>query len=176
MPRVSIPRPVPLLVALFVAGAALSAFAGCGTISFDIEESIPATELPGDPTAVDVQVSTDPTPLMLDIDAETERQRTGPASSARLKSLTFTIRKPAGGTFYFAREVKIFMVSAGLREVEIANLSPIPDTPTINLKPVPGVELLPYARAGARIRASATGNLPREDTTYDGRVVINVKI
>lgn len=163
---------------VLVGAASLGGGAGCGIISFDVSEAIPLTMLPADPTGGGLmgEVTTAPTPLTLDIDAETQRQRTGPASSARLKSLTFTIKKPANGTFYFAQEVTIFMVADGLKEVEIARLSPIPATNTISLKPTPNVELLPYSRTGAKIKATAKGVFPKEDTEYDGWVVINVKI
>jgi len=164
------------LVGALVSGA-LGSGAGCGAISFDHGEPIPLTMLPGDPTGMlGGEVTTPPEPLTLDIDAETQKQGTGPASSARLKSLTFTIKRPVNGTFYFATEVKIYMVSAGLKEVEIARLAPIPNTNTISLKPTPNVELLPYARAGAQIKAKAVGVFPKEDTEYDGWVVINIKI
>src|SRR5262245_23278423 len=139
-----------LRFALLAATAATAV--GCGAISFDISQDIPATTITGDPNSMPL-VGNAAAPLTLDILAETQQRHTGPASSAHLKDLTFTITVPQGGTFYFARGVSIFLVPINpmsrLPSVEIANLAPIPNTNTIHVTPVPGVDMLPYANEGS---------------------------
>jgi hypothetical protein len=162
-------------LALFVVLTPLAA-GGCGVIGFDISQDIPSYMIFG--TQMQMVAAVDePTPLMIDIDAEAEKQG-GLASSAWLKELTFTVTSPSNGTFYFVSGVVITIVapSAGLKEIKIAELQPVPNQRTISIKPIPGVELLPYARAGAVIHAQAIGFFPKEDTTYVGKVVIHVNI
>jgi hypothetical protein len=154
--------------------------AGCGIISFDVSQGIPDTMIIGDPNAPAL-IGTSEAPLSLDIQAETDQRHTGPASAAYLKDLSFSIKTPASGTFYFASAVSIILVpknpASTLKTVEIANLSPVPhDQSTIHLIPVPGVNMLPYSQEGAFIKATALGTWPREDTVYNGWVVVQVKI
>src|SRR5262249_51477559 len=109
-----------------------------------------------------------------------QQRHTGPASSAHLKELTFTVTQPAGGTFYFVKQVQIILVpknaNSALPTVKIAELNPVPNTNVIRFDPVPGVDMLPYSNEGADITATATGFFPMEDTTYVGHVVVEVKI
>jgi hypothetical protein len=165
----------PLLLALAAVGVV-----GCGNISFDVEQDIPATVLPGDPNQMPIVGDTPPQPLTLDIKAETDQRHTGPASAAYLKELTFTITRPANGTFYFAVQVQIYLQpknpASNLPKVLIAKLEPIPDTNTIRLVPVPGVNMLPYSDEGSDITASAAGYNPMVDTEYVGHVVVEVRI
>jgi hypothetical protein len=168
-----------LLSSMTVLGAVLGA-AGCGNISFDVSQSIPDTTITGDPTAPAL-VGTSNSDLMLNIQAEVQQQHSGPASAAYLKDLSFTISVPTNGTFYFASAVTILLVpknpASNLPTVTIATLSPIPhDQNTIHVIPVPGVNMLPYSNEGATIQATAVGSWPREDTTYSGYVVVQVKI
>jgi hypothetical protein len=164
------------LVALLSAVGAV----GCGNISFDVSQDIPPTFIMGDPTSTVFAGDTMPQPLTLDIMAETNMRHTGPASSAFLKELTFTITQPSGGTFYFATAVQIFLVpqnpNSALPTIEIAHLNPVPNETTIHLVPDPGVNMLPYSNEGANITAAATGYFPTEDTTYVGHVVVEVRI
>jgi hypothetical protein len=154
--------------------------AGCGIISFDIDQDIPPSIIYGDPNATAIiDAGGTPQPLMLDIQAETQSRHTGPASSAHLKSLSFTITDPADGTFYFASEVRIFLIphmGSSLSTIEIANLKPVPATTHIDMVPIPGIDILPYANEGADITATATGFFPPVDTTYVGHVTVTVKI
>jgi hypothetical protein len=163
--------------------AALSS-AGCGIISFDIDQDIPPSIIYGDPnnTAILAAGGT-PQPLVLDIQAETQARHTGPASSAHLKSLSFTITDPSmppDNTFKFATEVHIYLIpqnpSSSLSTIEIANLKPVPPNTRIDMIPIPGVDILPYANEGADITASASGYFPSVDTTYVGHVTVTVKI
>jgi hypothetical protein len=163
-----------LLMALWTVSAI-----GCGSISFDVSQTIPDTFIQGDPTSMPL-IGTNQAPLMLDIQAETSQRHTGPASSAYLKDLWFRIKIPVNGTFYFASSVQILLVPKNpmsrLPTKKIAELTPIPSDNLIHLKPVPGVDMLPYANEGADISATAVGRLPMEDTTYDGYVVVQVNI
>jgi hypothetical protein len=164
-----------LLVFLSAVGAV-----GCGNISFDVSQDIPATFIMGDPNSMVLVGDSAPQPLTLDIMAETNMRHTGPASSAFLKELTFTITQPSGGTFYFVQAVQIYLVPqnpmSALPTVEIAHLGPVPNETTIHIVPDPGVDMLPYSNQGANITASATGFFPKEDTMYVGHVVVEVRI
>ena len=175
-------RPFSLIGLLAL--AAVSA-AGCGLISFDIDQDIPPSTIFGDPTTtMIINQGGMPQPLVLDIQAETQARHTGPASSARLKSLSFRITDPApptqGSTFYFANEIHIYIIpknpNSSLPTIEIANLKPVPDTNEIHMVPIPGVDILPYADEGANITANATGYFPPVDTTYVGHVTVTVRI
>lgn len=167
-----LPRALAVLAMLIVPAAA-----GCGVIGFDISQDIPSSMIIGTQMETVAVVDAPPTPLTINIDAEAEKQG-GLASSAWLKELTFTVTSPTKGTFYFVSAVAITIdaPSAGLPEIKIAQLEPVPNLQTISVTPIPGVELLPYARAGAQIHAKAVGFFPKEDTTYVGKVVIHVKI
>ena len=47
---------------------------------------------------------------------------------------------------------------------------------TIQFSVLPNVDLLPYINAGAQLTGTASGTQPMMDFTYDGVVVITVKI
>jgi hypothetical protein len=47
---------------------------------------------------------------------------------------------------------------------------------TISIPPTPGVDLLPYIKAGANISASGSGHLPSQTTTYNGHVTVTVHV
>lgn len=166
-----------LLVVLF--STVTVGAAGCGAISFDVSQDIPATMIFGDPNSMPVVAGSD-APLTLDIQAETDQRHTGPASAAYLKDLSFTITIPQGGGFYFVSAVTIYLTpknpASRLPIVKIAESSPIPDANTIHITPIPGVDMLPYSNEGATIDATAAGRFPTEDTTYVGHVVVTVKI
>src|SRR4051812_45417904 len=137
-----------LAVTIAAVAVAAGASAGCGNIRFDVDQDIPATTIFGDPNQMVLAGSTEPQPLTLDIQAETESRHTGPASAAYLKDLTFTIPPPAGGTFSFAHEVHISLTpktpSSNLPSIEIAPPTPAPAETTIHLQPLPGINMLPY--------------------------------
>src|ERR1700747_3604858 len=107
--------------------------AGCGVIGFDVSQTIPMSMIIGDPNP-DLAGVDAKTPLTINIDAEAEKQG-GLASSAYLKSLTFTIIQPSAGTFYFVSGVTISIAAdaAGLKEIPIARLMPVPNLHTISV-------------------------------------------
>jgi hypothetical protein len=119
-------------------------------------------------------------PVNVDINSETAGHGTGPAKSATLSSLTLTVTSPAGGTFDFITSIAITVSSSAdpsLPEQQIAKLEPVPATTTISIPPSPpNVNLLPYVKAGATVKATASGHLPSQDVTFDGKVVITVHV
>ncbi|HVR02816.1 MAG TPA: hypothetical protein VMT47_11840 [Polyangia bacterium] len=155
------------------------AMTGCGLVSFDVDENIPAQTIMGSPIGALVPATLFALPLDIDISAATAAHGTGPAKSANLSALTFTIDSPADGTFDFLSAISVSVSASGggaLPEVEIAKLQPVPGTKTISIPPVPGVDLLPYIKAGASIKATASGHLPVRDTTVTGTVVVTVHV
>jgi hypothetical protein len=176
MTKMTSPR-APLFFAL---GALwLTSLAGCGLVSFDVSQDIPAQTIMGSPLGALLPVSLFALPLNIDIAAQTAAHGTGPAKSANLSSLTFTITAPAGGTFDFLTSITISIAPSGggaLPEVTIATLQPVPGTHSISVPPTPGVDLLPYIKAGASIKATVMGHAPTSDTTVTGKVVITVHV
>ena len=156
----------------------------CGLIKFDVSQDLPKQTVPGSPLGgllpsfVPV-----PIPLTIDLKAETAKQGTGPATGATLKSLVLTItpHNAPVGTFDFISEVHI---SIGPRDSgstlpvkEIANMTNVPKgLTTLTFTILPDVELLPYINAGAQLTGTAKGTQPSKDVSYDGQVVVTVKI
>jgi len=168
-----------LLISVTVAAA------GCGAISFDVSQGVPEQQVPGSPLGgLLPSFLPQPFPVTIDVQQETQKRSTGPASSANLKQVEFQITPHASpsGNFDFVDEIHIYVApssssSSSLPMVEIANLKPVPKAQTtIDLAIVPGVDLLPYINAGASISASASGHAPPQTVTYDGTVVVTVHI
>jgi hypothetical protein len=168
------------MVALALAVAAT----GCGAISFDVSQAVPEQQVPGSPIGgLLPSFLPQPFPVTINVQQETQKRSTGPASSANLKQVEFQItpHDMPQGNFDFVDEIHIFVApsssGSSLPMVEIANLNPVPKGQTkIDLTIVPGVNLLPYINAGASISATASGHQPAETITYDGTVVVTVHI
>jgi hypothetical protein len=158
------------------------ALVGCGLVSFDVDQDIPATTIPGSPLAavLPAGASLFQLPLNIDINAATQGHGTGPARSANLKSLTLTVTVPSaapGNNFDFLDSIAISISASGQSDQEIAHLSPVPKgQTTISITPDSGVDLLPYIKAGANISATASGHEPAQDTTLIGHVVVTVHV
>jgi hypothetical protein len=157
--------------------AAALLFGGCGLVSFDVSQDIPAQTITGSPLGALLPASLFAIPMNVDLSSATASHGTGPASSVTLSSLTLTVTAPAGGTFDFVDSISIDLSASGLPDTEIAKLAPVPrGKNSISIPPTPGVDLLPYINAGATIKASASGHLPAQDTTFVGKVVVTVHV
>ena len=163
-------------VRVFVAAALLASASGCGLLSFDVDQDIPAQTVPGSPLGALLPVSLFAIPMNVDISSETAAHGTGPASSVTLSSISLTVMSPSGATFDFVDSIAIKISAAGLPEIEIARLQPVPGAASISIPPEGGVDLLPYINAGATITASASGHMPASDTTFAGKVVVTVHV
>jgi hypothetical protein len=158
------------------------ALLGCGLVSFDVDQDIPAQTIPGSPLAavLPAGASLFQLPLNIDINAATQGHGTGPARSANLKSLTLTVTAPSaapGNNFDFLDSIQIIISASGQSDQEIAQLSPVSKgQTTISITPDPGVDLLPYINAGATIKVTASGHEPAQDTTVVGHVVVTVHV
>jgi hypothetical protein len=159
--------------------------AGCGAISFDVSQSVPEQQVPGSPLGgLLPSFLPQPFPVTIDVKQETAKRSTGPATSANLKQVQFqlTPHGASSGSFDFVDEIHIFVAPASgsgsaLPMVEIANLKPVAKgQTTLDLAIVPGIDLLPYINVGASISASAVGHQPAQTVTYDGVVVVTVRI
>ena len=165
---------------ILVVAALLLSVPGCGAIGFDVAQPIPQQTIQGNALGA-LLPSFLPTPFAITIDVKQAEQQhnTGPATSANLKSLTFQALPHAmpSGNFDFVDEIHIFVAASNLPMVEIATLKPVPKgLTTLDLVVVPGVNLLPYINAGATISAQASGHQPAQDFSYDGNVVITIRI
>jgi hypothetical protein len=148
-------------------------------LSFDVSQDIPPQTVTGSPIGALVPATLFALPLNIDLESETAAHGTGPARSANLSSLTLSISTPSGETFDFLTSISISIAPANggtLPEVVIAKLQPVPATSSISIVPVPGVDLLPYIKAGASIRAAVSGHLPSSDRTVVGKVVVTVHV
>lgn len=164
-------------LALALAAPALLSGAGCGLIKFDVAQDIPAQTVPGSPLGDLLPSSLFSIPLNIDLNSAVQSHGTGPAKSANLKSLTFSITMPAGGNFDFMDSITITIAADGLPDQVVAALPSVPrGAGSISIPPTPNVDLLPYIQAGARITGSGSGRLPAQDTTYVGKVIITVHV
>ncbi|MCU1283078.1 MAG: hypothetical protein JWM53_6624 [bacterium] len=169
---------------LFAAAlAATAATAGCGAIGFDVSQNVPEQQVQGSPLGgLLPSFLPQPFPITINVQQETAKRSTGPASSANLKQVQFQITPHASpsGNFDFVDEIHIFVApssGSALPMVEIATLKPVPKgQTTIDLTIVPGIDLLPYINAGATISATASGHQPTQNVSYDGVVVVTVHI
>ena len=155
---------------------------GCGAIGFDVEQKLPEQRIEKSVLGgLLPALFPNPAKLTVDLKAEQEKRGTGPATQIFLKKLQFNIT-PAGapsGNFDFLEEAHLYAESsaAGLPKVEIATLKPVPRGATsVDFKIVPNVNLLPYVNAGAALSATATGTQPNQDITFDGVLIIDVRI
>jgi hypothetical protein len=159
---------VPIAAALVLA---------CGLVSFDVERPIPEQSVPGSPIAALLPEGLFQIPLQIDIESSVKAHGASAASSAHLKSLTLTITDPPGETFGFLDSITITIAADGQPTRELATLSPVPKAGTISVTPTPGLDILPYVKAGAtNLKASAAGHAPSRDLKFNGKVVVNIKV
>lgn len=159
---------------------ALALLTSCGAIRFDLDQPISEQRVPGNLLGgVLPNFFPNPFKLTIDVQAETEKRGTGPATAAFLKSLDLNAT-PAGnpsGTFDFLDEVHVFVEAPGQPKVEVATLKPVPKGQTsVSFAIAPDVNLLPYINAGATMSTTATGTQPAKDFTFDGKAVFEVRI
>ena len=84
-----------------------------------------------------------------------------------------------GRTFDFLTSITFSVTSPNdpsLTEVVIAKVQAVQGKAAISILPTPGVDLLPYIKAGASIKASASGHQPSQDTVVTGKVVVTVHV
>jgi hypothetical protein len=152
--------------------------AGCGLLSVDVSQDIPAQTVIGSPIGALVPATLFALPLTIDLQSETAAHGTGPATSANLSSLTLSTTSPSGARFDFLTSIAISIgaTSGGnLLEVIIAKLQPVQDR--LHLDPSgPWRRSAPYIKAGASIQAAVSGHLPSSNTTIIGKVVVTVHV
>ena len=158
----------------------LLVFSGCGSVGFEVEQDLQKQTIQGNALGGVLASALLPNPYTLNIDirAEVAKRGTGPAKSAFLKSLVLEIAPETPDTnFDFIDETRLFVEGPGLAKVEIAKLVPVPNgLKKLQFEVVPMVDLLPYINAGATITATAMGTQPTKNTTFFGKVVVEVRI
>lgn len=153
--------------------------ASCGAVSFTVEQPLAKQSLQGSLLGgVLPALLPNPSNFSIDLQAEVQKRGTGPATKALLKSLTFKITSDTpDANFDFLDEAHLYAEGPGLQKVEIAKLQPVPrSAKTLTFEIVPNIDLLPYINTGATISATAMGTQPRTDTSFDGLVVVEVRI
>jgi hypothetical protein len=158
---------------------------GCGVFDFDIDQPVPEQNVQGSVFgAVFGTLVPSPFPLSINFAEETKARGTGPVKAAGLKTLTFNITAtsmPSGDTddFSFVQGVDIFIESTmsgtALQKQKIADLPTAPGAvQQLDLHTYPDVNLLPYINEGSRISSTATGNVPPDDVTFNGKITVHV--
>jgi hypothetical protein len=158
--------------------AALSG--GCGKLPIDVSTNLSEQTVQGSPIPAGLPSFLPTAPLVINLQAESEKHNVGPAQSATLKSFTLstTPHGSPSGNFDFLDRIQVEVSASSdnsLSAAKIAELSPVPDgKTTISLTPVSGIDLLPYLKQNAVVSAQAVGRTPTSDITYDGEVTITL--
>lgn len=177
------------LVSSFVLLALGLAASGCvGVGSFELVVPIAEQRIDGNPLGglLGGALFELPIPLDVDLAAETAARDTGPAQHVRLASLSLSITassEPAGDSddFEFVDSAEIFVESrdpaTSLPRARIARVDTVePGTRTLVFLVDDDVDLLPYVQEGARLSSRASGRVPPDDVSFDGRVVLAVEV
>jgi hypothetical protein len=159
---------------------AVLVLSSCGAVSFDVDQDLQEQTVQGSTLPVALMtLLPNAFKLTIDINAAVAAHGTGPAKSATLKSLSLAITPHSApmGNFDFLQSAHLFVSASGQPMVEVANITSVPKGATaLDFTIIPNVDLLPYIQAGANITATATGNQPSMDTSFDGHVTVTVHI
>jgi hypothetical protein len=128
-----------------------------------------------------------PVPINLEIDLaeETRARDTGPAQHVYLTDFELGITDTAvtaldGDDFGFLDSVEIYVESrqsgSRLPRQRIAYLQSVPDGATHLALVVEDVDLIEYVNEGALLTASATGQQPIDDVSFDGMLTLVVEV
>jgi hypothetical protein len=149
-------RSGPLLLAVLLSSSS------CGALRFDVTQPIPSQEVPGASWASFLTgLLPGPLRLSIDVETETEKQGTGPATSAGLHALRLRAVSGNPVNFDFLDSVVVSVSADGLPTREVARLSPVPvGQERLSFDVSPGVELLPYLQQGATLSTRVTGEVP----------------
>jgi hypothetical protein len=111
-------------------------------------------------------------PMLYTQSASISPKDTGPASTVNLQSLTFSLVSGSSTpNFDFVSSMKVYVSSAKLPQVEVAELSSVPaGAKTVSLNPEPGVNLQAYLSAGCSIDIVLTGTFPAQSVSLDGEI------
>lgn len=151
---------------------------GCGAVGFDVEQKLPEQRVSGSAFGGLLPSFVPQQRLSVDLKQETAKRNTGPATAAYLKSLTFTVTN-ASGNFDFLESavVSIAAPSASLPKQNIAVIQDVvKGSTTVKFAVDPSVNLLPFINAGAEVSAGGEGSQPTKDVTFDGLLVIDVRL
>jgi len=162
---------------LAVIAVSLTTLAGCGAIQFDVEQALAEQTVQGSALG-GLLPSLVPNPITLSVNvkAETEKRGTGPATAVYVKSLDFAATKNSG-TFDFLDEAHVFIEGPNLPKIEIATAAPVGKGLTsLVFTIVPKTNLLPYVNAGATLTVTAKGRQPASDFTFDGKLIIDIRV
>lgn len=157
--------------------SALALASSCGAVHFDVTQPIPAQTVPGNPFASFLtQLLPAPLRLTIDVQMETQKQGTGPATSAGLRALRLRAMN-TGTTFDFLDEVSVYAEAPGLPKVEVARARPVPrGQSTLEFSVWPQVDVLPYLNQGATLTTTSTGSVPATNFSFNGEVVVEIRI
>jgi hypothetical protein len=154
--------------------------AGCGITDFTITQPVPEQRVDGSGIP-DLPISgLFEIPLDLDLQAQIEKQATGPIDSITLASLTLSIT-PAdqpSGDWSFVDEIHVFVRSSqdgsALPRVEIASVVAPGPVVRMEFEVDESIDLKPYVDEGSLVESEAQGTVPADDVTYDGEGVFTV--
>ena len=153
--------------------------AGCGITDFDITQPVPEQRIQGSGVP-DLPIDLFEIPLNLDLQAQIEKQTTGPIDSVTLSSLELSITPHATpqGNWSFVDNIHVFVKSSAdgstLPRVEIANVEQPGAVTTMKFHVDGDVNLKPYVDEGSIVESEGHGTAPSNDVTYDGEGVFTV--
>ncbi len=159
---------------------------GCQTSAFDVSLNITEQRQTGGAAGT---ISTFlPTPYVVIVNLADEAKIRGinPPKKAYIKDLSFAITstaRPVGDidTFDYLNTVEFFLeptrVGSQLQKLKVADI-PSKEGPAGEISPrlTSNLDILPLLNEGARMVATATGNLPPDDVSYNGQIVIGVDV
>lgn len=155
----------------------LLAAAGCaGFLMFRVTESIEEQRVSASQIGPVLTM-----PITLDLEAETAARDTGPARHVYLETLTLSVTttaEPPGDVddLAFLQGAEIFIESSNpqsnLPRQRVAALAPIAEGDRTATFVADDVDIIEYAREGARLTATAEGTLPPDDVTFDGQYTL----
>lgn len=98
--------------------------------------------------------------------------------SVKLSRVTMTVRSPESGQdFTFITSLRFFVESPGLPRALIATGGPFPANAQVVELDLEDVELAPYAAADTmNITTESTGQKPRQDTTIEAAIGLDVDV
>lgn len=162
---------------------ALALLAACGGLGFDVDQDVPEQTIEGSPLPGPL-AQLFPLPLEVDLSAKIKAQETGPIDRVTLRSLHLDVTataRPAGDAddWGFVQHVDLYVESrqegSTLPRLKVATVDAPGQVARLEFVPVEGVNLLPYVDQGARLIAEASGTVPPDAMSFDGRATFHVE-
>jgi hypothetical protein len=170
--------------AVLMSSLALSACAP-GALGVDIARDLPAQTIPGDPAAHAAAALGEIPATVVSAESDSPAIDGSVSSGLYLRAAALTIdttADPAGTSscWDFVQRVDVYIESAnpsaGLPRVQIAQAAAPGCVQTMDLAPVPDLNLKPYTDQGFRVITEATGVPPDHNVTFTTHLVLRAAV